>query len=97
VTITKNKLIGSICRKSEFQKQESISTLESFLEIIKRTLESGEDILISGFGKFVVKEKKERKGRNPHTGKDLILDARRIVLFKCSDKLRKSLNGHKKK
>jgi integration host factor subunit alpha len=97
VTITKTKLIESICKESKLPKQESISTFESLLEIIKRTLESGEDLLISGFGKFVVKEKKERKGRNPHTGDDLILDARRIVLFKCSNKLRKSLNGHKKK
>jgi integration host factor subunit alpha len=97
VTITKNKLIESIGRKLEFPKQESISTLESLLEIIKKTLESGEDILISGFGKFTVKDKKERKGRNPYTGNDLILDARRIVLFKCSDKLRKNLNGQKKK
>ena len=97
MTITKNKLIESIGRKLEFPKQESISTLESLLEIIKKTLESGEDILISGFGKFTVKDKKERKGRNPYTGNDLILDARRIVLFKCSDKLRKSLNGQKKK
>jgi integration host factor subunit alpha len=97
VTITKTKLVESICRKSELPKRESTSIVESFLEIIKRTLESGEDLLISGFGKFVVKEKKERKGRNPHTGNDLILDARRIVLFKCSDKLRKSLNDQKKK
>ena len=70
MTITKTKLIESICRKSELPEQESISTLESLLEIIKRTLESGEDLLISGFGKFVVKEKKERKGRNPHTAND---------------------------
>ena len=97
MTITKTKLVESICRKSELLKRESTSTVESLLEIIKRTLESGEDLLISGFGKFVVKEKKERKGRNPHTGNDLILDARRIVLFKCSNKLRKNLNGQKKK
>ena len=94
MTIT--KLVESICRKSELPKQESISAVESLLEITKRTLESGENLLISGFGKFAVKEKKERKGRNPHTGKDLILDARRIVLFKCSDKLRKSMNEIKR-
>ena len=97
MTITKTKLVESICRKSELPKRESTSIVESLLEIIKKTLETGEDLLISGFGKFAVKEKKERKGRNPHTGNDLILDARRIVLFKCSDKLRKSLNGQKKK
>jgi len=97
VTITKTKLIESIWKKSELPKQESISTLESLIEIIKKTLESGEDLLISGFGKFTVKDKKKRKGRNPQTGNDLILDARRIVLFKRSDKLRKSLNDQKKK
>ena len=97
MTITKTKLVESICRKSELPKRESTSIVESLLEIIKKTLETGEDLLISGFGKFVVKEKKERKGRNPHTGNDLILDARRIVLFKCSNKLRKSLNGQNKK
>lgn len=96
MTVTKNKLIESICKKSELPKQESISTLESLLEIIKKTLESGEDLLISGFGKFVVKDKRERKGRNPHTGNDLLLDSRRVVLFKCSYKLRKNLNGQKK-
>lgn len=97
MTITKTKLIESIWKKSELPKQESISTLESLIEIIKKTLESGEDLLISGFGKFTVKDKKKRKGRNPQTGNDLILDARRIVLFKRSDKLRKSLNDQKKK
>ena len=97
MTITKTKLIESIWKKSELPKQESISTLESLIEIIKKTLESGEDLLISGFGKFTVKDKKKRKGRNPQTGNDLILDARRIVLFKRSEKLRKSLNDQKKK
>jgi integration host factor subunit alpha len=97
VTITKNKLVESISRKSEFSKQKSTSALESLLEILKKTLESGEDLLISGFGKFTVKEKKKRKGRNPQTSNDLILDARRIVSFKSSSKLRKSINGQKKK
>ena len=67
--------------------------IESLLEIIKRTLESGEDILISGFGKFSVKEKSERRGRNPHTGEDMMMDARRIVSFKCSNTLRDRING----
>ena len=63
------------------------------LETIKKTLENGEDVLISGFGKFLVKEKKERNGRNPATGNSLILDARRLVTFKCSGKLREKING----
>jgi integration host factor subunit alpha len=97
VTITKTKLVESICRKSELPKRKSIAIVESLLEIIKKTLESGEDLLISGFGKFTVKDKEKRKGRNPQTGNDLILDARRVVLFKCSDKLRKNINNQKKK
>lgn len=94
MTITKNKLVESICRKSELPKQESISAVESLLEIIKRTLESGEDVKISGFGKFCVKDKKERKGRNPETGDDMKLRARRIVTFKCSNLMRDKLNGN---
>ena len=57
------------------------------------TLKSGEDALISGFGKFCGKEKNERRGRNPHTGDDLMLGARRVVIFKCASVLRKKLNG----
>ena len=62
------------------------------MEIIKKTLESGEDVLISGFGKFEVREKDERKGRNPATGDDLTLRARRVIKFRCSGALRKKLN-----
>ena len=65
----------------------------SMLETIKKTLENGEDVLISGFGKFLVKEKNERRGRNPATGNNLILDARRLVTFKCSGNLREKING----
>lgn len=97
MAITKTTLAEAVSRKSELPKHTSISAVEAILEIIKRTLESGEDLLISGFGKFTVKEKKKRKGRNPHTGNDLILDARRIVSFKCSTNLRKILNDPKKK
>jgi len=62
------------------------------LEIMKKTLENGEDILISGFGKFCVKAKKERKGRNPATGDDMMLAPRKVVTFKCSGKLREKIN-----
>ena len=73
-------------------KSEAGQAFQSLLEIIKQTLESGEDILISGFGKFCVKEKKERKGRNPATGNDMTLEGRRVVTFKCSGKLKEKLN-----
>ena len=92
MAITKANLIDSVYEKSELQKQQSTSAVESLLEIMKRTLGSGEDILISGFGKFYVKEKNKRKGRNPHTGNGLILDARRVVTFKCSGVLREKVN-----
>ena len=72
---------------------KSTQLVESFLEIIKKSLENGEDILISGFGKFSVKEKNERKGRNPQTGEDLILKSRRVVTFRCSESLRDTING----
>jgi integration host factor subunit alpha len=67
--------------------------IEGLIEIIKKTLENGEDVLISGFGKFCVKNKRERRGRNPATGQDLILDKRKVVTFKCSGKLREKINS----
>ena len=74
-------------------KYQSARVLESLLETMKRTLESGEDILVSGFGKFCVCEKSERKGRRPQTGENLMLRARRVVVFKCSEALRERING----
>jgi integration host factor subunit alpha len=67
--------------------------VESVLEIIKNTLENGEDVLISGFGKFCVRDKKKRRGRNPATGKRMMLGARRVVIFKCAGRLRDKVNG----
>jgi integration host factor subunit alpha len=66
--------------------------VDSLLEIIKRTLENSEDVLISGFGKFCVKDKRERRGRNPQTGDDMMLGERRVVRFKCSGRLRDKIN-----
>ncbi len=97
MTTTKAYLIDSVYNHSNLRKQESIQIVESLLQIIKRTLSSAEDVLITGFGKFTVKEKDSRKGRNPHMGSDLQLDARRIVTFKFSGILRKKLNKKKKK
>ena len=94
--VTKSYLIDHLYRNFNLSRDESSTTIESLLEIIKHTLESGEDILISGFGKFILKEKNKRRGRNPATGKDLFLDARRVVIFKCSNKLREKLNVKKK-
>jgi integration host factor subunit alpha len=75
-------------------KKKSVEIIETLLEIIKGSLEKNEDVLISGFGKFCVKDKNQRRGRNPATGDDLILRERRVVTFKCSGKLRKKINGY---
>ena len=93
MNITKASLMKSVCNSSNLPKRESISAVEALLETIKRTLASGEDVLISGFGKFCVKDKKERRGRNPQTGDDMMVDARRIVRFKCSNVMRDKING----
>ena len=90
--LTKAQLIEEIRQRNGFTRKKSIDVVETFLEIIKNTLESGEDVLVSGFGKFCVKEKKERKGRNPATGEDMMLEPRKVVTFKCSGKLREGVN-----
>lgn len=93
MTLTKSQIIEEISNKNGFTKKNSIQIMETLLDIIKSTLESGDDVLISGFGKFCIKKKKERKGRNPATGDDMMLPARKVVTFKCSSKLRDMING----
>ena len=93
MALTKLGIVEQLQSELGFPKKESVDTVESLLEIIKSTLVSGEDVLVSGFGKFCVKDKKERKGRNPATGEDAILSARRVVTFKCSRTLRSKVNG----
>lgn len=93
MSLTKYKIAEQLQSGLGFSKERSLETVESMLEIIKSTLESGEDVLVSGFGKFCVKEKDQRKGRNPSTGKDMMLKQRRVVTFKCSGKLRAKVNG----
>ncbi len=95
MTITKADIFDSIYSHSGFQKRDATIIVESSLEIIKRTFESGEDLLMSGFGKLTVKDKIKRKGRNPQTGNNLRLDARRMVVFKCSGILREKINKKK--
>jgi len=92
MTLTKNRVIDSIYKNTDLIKSEAAQTFQSLMEIMKQTLESGEDVLISGFGKFCVKKKNERKGRNPETGNNMILEARRVVTFKWSGKLKEKLN-----
>ncbi|MBW2615247.1 MAG: integration host factor subunit alpha [Deltaproteobacteria bacterium] len=93
MTLTKVHLINSVHNHLGMPKHKSIQLVGSILEIIKTTLENGEDVLISGFGKLCVKEKKERRSRNPATGDDMILDRRWVVPFKCSPVLKEKVNG----
>ena len=95
MSLTKAHLADSIHNQLGLPQNQSIQALESILEIIKKTLESDEDVLITGFGKFYVKEKRKRRGRNPQTGEDLMLGSRRVVRFKCSGKLRDRMNGER--
>jgi integration host factor subunit alpha len=92
MTLTKARIVESIQNQTGFTKRKSSQLVETLLELIKNTLESGDDVLISNFGKFCVKNKNERRGRNPATGDRMILAPRKIVTFKCSGKLREKLN-----
>ena len=93
MTLTKAQIIEEISIRNGLTKKKSNETVEAFLEIMKKTLESGEDVLISGYGKFCVKHKAERRGRNPATGEDKMLAPRKVVTFRCSGKLRDKING----
>jgi len=92
MALTKNDIVAAV-HELGFTKKKSVEVIESLLEIMKGALEASEDVLISGFGKFCVKQKGKRRGRNPATGDDLILRERKVVTFKCSGKLRNKING----
>ncbi len=94
-TLTKAHIINTVIEQIGFTQKKSFVTVEIVLEIIKSTLESGEDVLISGFGKFCVKKKHERRGRNPATGEDMLLAPKKVVTFQCSGILREKLNRKK--
>ena len=91
-TLTKARLVEAVVETNGYTQRKAHETIEILLELIKRSLESGENVLISGFGKFCVKNKKKRRGRNPATGKDLIIAPRKVVKFKWSGKLKEKLN-----
>ena len=97
MALTKDSIINEIYNQCGLSKTKSIEAVEFLLETIKKTLESGEGVLISSFGKFCVNEKNERRGRNPQTGEDLQLRARRMVTYKCSGVLREKINSNPKK
>ena len=93
MALTKADLIERIRSNNGLTMKQSTDIIEATIGILKNTLATGEDVLISGFGKFCVKEKTKRKGRNPSTGEDKMISARRVVTFKCSGKLRNRVNG----
>ena len=96
-TLTKAHIVDAVAERTGYTRKKSIEVVEVLLELIKQSLESGEDVLISGFGKFCVNQKNKRRGRNPATGKDMMLRRRKVVTFKCSGKLRQKLNRMKTK
>jgi integration host factor subunit alpha len=93
MALTKADIIESVNQQLGFPQKKSTELVEQLIETIKSTLASGDDVLISGFGKFSVNEKNERRGRNPATGDEMMLRPRRGVTFKCSGKLRRRVNG----
>ena len=92
MSLTKPHIVAQVSEVNGFSKKRSFEIVEALLEIVKNTLASGDDVLISGFGKFCVKEKNQRLGRNPATGSRMMLDPRKVVTFKCSGNLRDILN-----
>ncbi|HIJ75920.1 MAG TPA: integration host factor subunit alpha [Deltaproteobacteria bacterium] len=93
MTLTKAHIVEALFAKNIFTKTQSAQVIETLFELIKQSLQNGEEVLISGFGKFSVKEKQARKGRNPRTGQTILLPPRKVVTYKCSGILRAGMNG----
>jgi len=93
MVLTKAQLIERLRSNNDLTNKQNSDVVETTIDIIKNTLTFGDDVLICGFGKFCVKDKAERKGRNPATGVDKMISARRVVTLKCSGKLRSKING----
>ncbi|MHB8770675.1 MAG: integration host factor subunit alpha [Syntrophales bacterium] len=92
MSLRKIDIVESVYERLDIPKNECTRIVESLFEIVKEDLGNGNDVLISGFGKWVVRAKKERRGRNPQTGNDLTIDARKTVTFKPSPQLKQALN-----
>jgi len=93
VTMTKADIVERIYEKVGFSKKEATEIVEAVFELVKERLEQGEKVKISGFGNFVVNEKRPRKGRNPQTGDEIVISGRRVLTFKASQVLKKVMNG----
>ena len=92
MTTTKADIINAVAEANGLPQNKSTEIVEALIDLIKTKLAVSEDVLISGFGKFCVKKKMERRGRNPATGEHMMLAARRVVTFKCSGRLRDKIN-----
>ena len=93
MALSKNDIVETVFERIGYKKKQSVEVVETLLEIMKASLEKGDAVLLSGFGKFSMKKKKERKGRNPATGKAMMLKDRKVVTFKSSQKLKDSINN----
>ena len=96
-TLTKAHIVENLLAKNLFTKTVSAQIIEAVFELLKRSLEEGDDVLISRFGKFCVQEKNRRRGRNPQSGEPIMLPPRKVVSFKCSGVLREKINRKKEK
>jgi integration host factor subunit alpha len=93
MTLTKAHIVEALFAQNVFTKAHSAEIIDTLFELMKQSLQNGEDVFLSGFGKFSVKEKYQRRGRNPRTGEPTVLPPRKIVTFKCSGVLRGKMNG----
>ena len=90
--VTKAQIAETLVAKNLFKRKDSVQIVESMFELMKLTLEQGEELMISGFGKFTVAKKNPRKGRNPQTGEEMVITPRKVVTFKWSKKLKERIN-----
>ena len=93
MALTKADVVQNLMDRNGYTRTQASDLLETLLELIKTTLSSGEDVMVSNFGKFQVREKSQRRGRNPATGQAMLLEPRRVVTFQCARKLRETVNG----
>lgn len=91
--MTKADIVEAFSSKTGISKKESFEMVESVLEIMKSTLATGETLKIAGFGSFVVKQKADRRGRNPQTGETIAISSRRVLSFKSSPVLKNAINS----
>ena len=97
MTLTKAHIVEKLFAKNLFTKGKSAQIIETLFELLKESLEAGDDVLISGFGKFCVRQKSQRRARNPQSGEPVMLDPRKVVTFRCSGALRGKINREKQK